>query len=204
MPNAILPPNPMEELERNKALAERQQLTKKERRFLKRRQKEEERLRSRRQRKLKKFLWIIILVLIIGGGISALVWFLATRPSIPESEIISKQGIHRHVELSISILGQKQGISDNIGIGFGGHNAIHTHGKDRIIHLEFSGLVKKDDIKLGRFFKVWGKTFNKDCIFDKCNGVEGELEMFVNGEQNFEFENYIMQDEDKIEIIFEL
>lgn len=203
MHNAILPPNPMEELERSKALAERQKLTKKERRFLKRRQKEEEHLRRRHQRKLKKFLLVAVGALIIGGGISALVWFLATRPSIPESEIISKQGIHRHVELSISILGQKQGIPDNIGARLEGHNAIHTHEKDRIIHLEFSGLVKKDDIKLGRFFKVWRETFNKNCIFDKCNGSEGQLKMFINGEQNFEFENYIMQDEDKIEIIFE-
>lgn len=192
----------MEELERNKALAEHQQLTKKERKFLKRQQKEKERLNRRRQRKLKKLLWTIILALIIGGGVLALVWFLVTRPPIPESEIISKEGIHRHIELSISILGQKQGIPDNIGLGIV-EQPIHTHEKDRIIHLEFSGLVKKDDIKLGRFFKIWGETFNKDCIFDKCNGPEGQLKMFVNKELNYEFENYIMQDEDKIEIIFE-
>lgn len=65
----------MEELERNKALAERQQLTKKERRFLKRQQKEKERLSRRRQRKLKKFLGIVAEILVIGGGISGLVWF---------------------------------------------------------------------------------------------------------------------------------
>lgn len=203
MHNAILPPNPMEELERSKVLAEHQQLTKKERRFLKRRQREEEHLRRRRQRKLKKFLLVAVGALIIGGGISALVWFLTTKPSISESEIISKQGIHRHIELSISILGRKQSIPDNIGIGFGGHSTIHTHEKDRIIHMEFPGLVKKDDIKLGRFFKVWRETFNKDCIFDKCNGSEGQLKMFINGELNYEFENYIMQDRDKIEIVFD-
>lgn len=202
MHNAILPPNPMEELERNRELAERQQLTKKERRFLKRRQKEEEYLRRRNRRKLKKFLWIVVGILIIVGGISALVWFLATRPPIPESEIISKQGIHQHLELSISILGRKQDIPDDIGLGIV-NQPIHTHEKDRIIHLQFSGLVKKDDIKLGRFFKTWGETFNKDCIFDKCNGPEGQLKMFVNGEPNYEFENYIMQDGDEIEIIFD-
>ena len=202
MHNVILPPNPIEELERNKALAEHQQLTKKERRFLKRRQKEEERLRRSHQRKLKKFLLVAVGALIIGGGVLALILFLASRSPIPESEIISKQGIHRHIELSISILGEKQGISDNIGLGLV-EKSIHTHGKDRIIHLEFSGLVKKDDIKLGSFFKVWGKTFDKDCIFDKCNGPEGQLKTFINGELNHEFENYIMQDKDKIEIIFE-
>lgn len=69
--------------------------------------------------------------------------------------------------------------------------------------MQFSGLAKKDDIRLGRFFEVWGKKFIKDCIFDQCNSQEGKLKMFVNGIENFEFENYIMRDRDRIEIIFE-
>lgn len=202
MHNAILPPNPMEELERNKVLAEHQQLTKKERRFLKRQQKKEELFERHHQKKLKKLLRTIVVILIIGGGVSALVWFLITRPPIPESEIISKQGIHWHANLRIKILGQDQSISTNIGIGIA-HQPIHTHESDGVIHMEFSGLVKKDNIKLSRFFKIWGKTFNENCIFDKCNGAEGQIKMFVNGEQNYEFENYIMQNEDKIEIVFD-
>ena len=63
--------------------------------------------------------------------------------------------------------------------------------------------VKKDDIKLGKFFDIWGKTFNKACIFDKCSGSDGQVNMLVNGELNSEFENYTMKDGDKIEIIFE-
>jgi len=55
--------------------------------------------------------------------------------------------------------------------------------------MEFSGLVREDGIRLGRFFKIWGKKFNRDCIFDKCNGPEGRLKMFVNQESNYQFEN---------------
>ncbi len=202
MHNAILSPNPMEELEKNKALAERQQLSKKERRFLKRQQKEKERFRHRRQRKLKKFLLVAIGVLIIGGGIFGGSWFLATRPPAPESAIIAKQGIHWHADLTIKILGQYQDISANIGIGIT-HRPIHTHEADGVIHMEFPSLVRENNIQLGRFFGIWGKKFSKDCILDKCNGLDGQVKMFVNGEPNYEFENYLMQDKDKIEIVFE-
>ncbi len=178
------------------------QLTNKERWLLKCQQKEKERLKRLRQKNIKRFFWLTIGILVVGGGILSGGWFLVTRPPVPESEIISEQGIHWHTDLSIKILGQYQDISANIGIGIT-ERPIHTHKEDNIIHLEFTGLVKRDDIRLGRFFDIWGKKFNKDCIFDKCNEIEEDLKMFVNGEPNFEFENYIMQNEDKIEIIFE-
>jgi hypothetical protein len=125
-----------------------------------------------------------------------------TPSPLPESEIISKQGIHWHVELSITTLGQKQDIPANVGIGVAEHS-IHTHEANNVIHLEFTGLVKKDDIRLGRFFEIWDKKFSQNCIFTKCNGPEGKVKMFVNREPNFQFENYIMRDKNKIQIFFE-
>ncbi len=183
----------MENSEKNEAL------TKKERRLLKRQQREKEHLKYHRQGKIKNFLLIAAIALIVGGGILSIGLLLATRP---ESEIISDQGIHWHAELSITILGQKQVIPDNVGRGIT-EQPIHTHEEDNTIHLEFAGSVKKDDIRLGRFFEIWNRQFNQDCIFTNCNGVEGTVKMFVNGEPNFEFENYIMRHEDKIAIIFE-
>lgn len=178
------------------------QLTKKERRFLKRQEKDKERLKYHRQKKLKKFLWLAAGILILGGGIFGGSQFLSSNPSMPASEVVSKQGIHWHTDLTIKILGQYQDISANIGIGIT-HRPIHTHDPDGVIHMEFSGLVRKNDVRLNRFFEIWGKEFNKDCIFDQCNESDGEVKMFVNEEPNFEFENYVMQDKDKIEIIFE-
>ncbi len=192
----------MEESDKNKALAKHHQLTKKERRLLRRRQGEKEHLRYHRRKKFKKFLLVAVVALIVGGGIFGGVWFLVTRSPLPETEIISKQGMHWHTELSITILGQKQDIPANIGLGIT-ERPIHTHEEDNIIHLEFTGVVTKDDIQLGRFFETWGKDFNQDCIFTKCNGPEGKVTMFVNFKPNFEFENYIMRDKDKIEIFFE-
>ena len=175
--------------------------TKKERRLLKRQQREQERLKHRRRKKNKNF-FLISAALIAGAVIISISLFLANRPPSSESVIISEQGIHWHAELSITILGQKQVIPDNVGIGTT-EQPIHTHEENNVIHLEFAGLVEKDDIRLGRFFEVWGRQFNQNCIFTNCNGDEGTVKMFVNGVRNYAFENYVMRDEDKIAIIFE-
>lgn len=98
---------------------------------------------------------------------------------------------------------ENQEIPAGLGLERLPHNPMHTHDRDSVIHMEFSGTVKKDNLRVIKFFEAWGKTFNKDCIFDKCSGSEGQLKMLVNGKENSEFENYMMQDEDKIEIIFD-
>ena len=131
-----------------------------------------------------------------------IVWFVISRSSTSESDVISRNGIHWHTDLSIKISDQYQNIPANIGLGVT-ERYVHTHDSDGVIHMEFPSLVKENDIRLGKFFEIWGKEFNKDCIFDRCAGSEGKLEIFVNGEPNYEFENYIMQNAEKIEIVFE-
>ena len=130
------------------------------------------------------------------------VWFFVSQTSVSAPEIISRSGLHWHADLTINIFGESQDIPAGIGLEKLPHKPIHTHDRDSIIHMEFSGLVREDDLRLGQFFRIWGKTFSKDCIFDKCTGPEGKLTMLVNGKENFEFENYLMRDGDKIEIIF--
>ncbi|MDP3990922.1 MAG: hypothetical protein Q8P63_01360 [Candidatus Nealsonbacteria bacterium] len=203
MHNTILPPNPIEELERNKALAERQLLSKKERRLLKHQQKEKEQFKHYRRKKLKKLLWLIVGILILGGAIFGGSRFLTTKLTASESAIIAKQGIHWHADLSIKILGEFQDIPAGIGLEKLPHKSIHTHDRDGVIHMEFSGLVKESDLRLGRFFEIWGREFNQDCILNKCSGIGGKVKMMVNGEESLQFENYVMQDSDKIGIIFE-
>lgn len=116
-------------------------------------------------------------------------------------KIVSNNGMHWHADLTVTILGEIQEIPIDIGLE-GAHKPIHTH-EDKKIHMEFNGVVKESDITLGQFFKSWGKTFNKDCIFDKCNGSEGRVVMMVNLKENSEFEKYVMKDNDRIDILFE-
>ena len=142
----------------------------------------------------------ILTVLLLAGGI-----FLLSKgenANVPEDQIISRRGIHWHPVLTILIKGEKQEVAASIGIG-GVHQPIHTHDNSGTLHLEIQGLVTKDETTLGRFFRIWGKEFNSNCIFDKCNGSEGQVKMVVNGEKNKEFENYQMKDGDNIEIRYE-
>lgn len=177
------------------------ELSKKERRRLKKELEKTEVVRKERKKRFLKLGFILGVVVLVTLSIAGLIRLPKSRPPLPASEIVSRNGLHWHPEISILILGQKQKIPANIGMSIV-ENPIHTHDNMGVIHLEFSGLVKKDDIRVGKFFEVWGKKFNKDCIFDKCNGAEGQLKMFVNAKENSEFENYSMRDGDKIAIIF--
>lgn len=123
-------------------------------------------------------------------------------PSIQGEQTVVQSGLHWHPGLEIYIKGEKQEIPEGIGLK-PVEKPIHTHDNTGTIHLEFAGLVKKDDLKLGQFFKIWGKQFSSECIFDKCNGPEGKVKFLVNGQENQEFENYQMRDADKIEIRYE-
>ncbi len=120
------------------------------------------------------------------------------------SELVSKRGVHLHPNVKITIKGENVIIPPNTGIrpdGF--HEPMHTHDASGTIHIEIPGRVSSDDLVLERFFKIWGKTFNENCIFENCNGEKGTLKMLVNGKENTEFEKYSLRDKDKIEIIFE-
>lgn len=161
--------------------------------------------RRERNRAVKRALTIGAAIILVGGSIGSLIWYAVLRPpvpAVPENEIISQRGIHWHSELTITIKGQRQEIPANVGLG-AVHQPIHTHDSTGVIHLEMQGLVRRDDTKLDRFFKIWGKEFNSNCILDSCNGAEGKVIMKVNGNENAEFENYEMKDKDKIEILYE-
>lgn len=179
-----------------------QQFGNKELYELKKEEKLEEQKRLRWSRTIKKTLKISLPLILIGGAIGWFLWRQATKPAAPKEEIISRRGIHWHPELAILIKGQKQEIPADVGIGIR-HEPIHTHDSSGILHLEMQGLVKKEDIKLVRFFEIWGKQFNSNCIFEFCNGSGGTVKIFVNGNPNTEFENYQMKDGDEIEIKYE-
>ncbi|MEK7094026.1 MAG: hypothetical protein AAB903_01650 [Patescibacteria group bacterium] len=170
-------------------------LTKKERKELKRQEKLEVKETVSKQRHTKKILqwigWSALGVAIVGG----LVWLVASQPETPESEIVSRSGFHWHPELTIYIKGEKMEIPENSGIG-AVHQPIHTHddSDQGVVHMEFQGLARKQDVTLGQFFKNWGKDMRS---------FGANMKMTVNGKESTEYENYVMRDKDKIELRFD-
>ncbi len=169
---------------------------------MEKRQKLDIRKQTKKSGKTRQFLKIGLIVVLFVAGLGVLAFLVSKNPADKTEDIISRNGLHWHPELSIYIKGQKQEIPADIGLGFR-EEPIHTHDAMGVIHLEFSGLVVREDAKLANFFQIWGKQFNSNCIFKFCNGSEGKIKFSVNGKENNEFENYIMRDGDKIEIKYE-
>jgi hypothetical protein len=140
--------------------------------------------------------------ILLGAGIW---WSRSLQKSDPD--IISVNGIHWHPTLEIYVKGEKQIIPSDIGIGtqYVSHptydpsmrmTAIHTHddANEGIIHLEFNGIVRKEDTKLSQFLAIWGKDFNS---------FGENISMIVNGEPNYQLGDYGMKDRDKIVLNYE-
>lgn len=156
-----------------------------------------------------------IVTILVLGAIGYLAFGRGNNPAQSDSNIVSDTGIHWHANLSIKIKGQSVEIPADIGIGEAyastpfynpetGESDVHTHDTTGQIHWEIDqGPVTKDHVTVGSFFQVWGKTFNQNQILDKQNGPEGTVKMFVNGKENTDFENYVIHDNDQIEIRYE-
>ncbi|MBI4262351.1 hypothetical protein HY624_02390 [Candidatus Uhrbacteria bacterium] len=127
------------------------------------------------------------------------------RDRVQSDDIIARDSIHWHAQLSITIKGKPADVPADIGLGTV-HEPLHTHIDGGMIHIEYGEpgvIVKKEDVKLGKFFRIWGKRFDRKCIFNYCNGSGGTVRFRVNGQQNTEFDNYVMHDNDQIEIMYE-
>ncbi|TAL49222.1 hypothetical protein EPN83_01640 [Patescibacteria group bacterium] len=136
----------------------------------------------------KGLILIVVVILLLAGGVF---WSRSLQKNDPG--VIARGGIHWHPGLKILVKGEKVEIPENTGLG-AVHSPIHTHDDLPLIHLEFDGLVRQDDIKLGQFFKVWGKDIHS---------FGENVKMTVNGKENSEYENYVMHDGDKIELHYE-
>lgn len=158
-------------------------------------------------KKAKKFIPIIILAAVVAFAAYALAQpdkasQDENKAQSSDSNIVSEDGVHTDPTLAIYIKGEKQQIPANLGLGQG-HNPIHTHDANDVVHWEIEGKVTKDNMKLGKFFEFWGKPFSSTQIFDSTNGSDGKVTMTVNDTSNTEFENYVVQNNDKIEIRYE-
>jgi hypothetical protein len=120
--------------------------------------------------------------------------------------VLARNGLHWHPQLEIYVKGERVEIPQNIGLGesyrgkpgYGQGNMamtpMHTHDDQPVIHLEFSGVVRTDDIRLGKFFEIWGKDL-------QAFGVNPQ--MTVNGIPNTDYGSYVMRDGDRIELRYE-
>lgn len=151
---------------------------------------------------VKQYGWWVAGALVVLGGIGWFGWKVATAPTIPEEDIVSRQGIHWHPALEIRVKGERVEIPAGVGLG-ARHADIHTHEVNDRLHYEMNRPVRRQDLRLGRFFEIWGKRFDSQCILEDCNGSDGTVKMLVNGQPNSEFENYLVRDGDVVEITFE-
>ncbi len=146
---------------------------------------------------------IIIVVGITAVLLIGIVW-LSSRGS-NDSDVIAKGGIHWHPHLEIIVKGEKVEIPPNIGLGptaLGkptysarmGMTAMHTHEADGVIHLEFPGIVREEDLRLGNFFIIWGKD---PASFGQLVSAK------INGQENPDWMNHMMADGDTIELRYE-
>jgi len=142
---------------------------------------------------------VLAVLLLVGGSL----WSGSLQSS--DAEVIARNGIHWHPLLDIYVKGRKVEIPANVGVGpqYAGKptfdagmrmTAVHTHDDMPVIHLEFPGLVRKDDIKLGSFFRIWEKDMRS---------FGSNIRMTVNGVESSDLEEYPMRDGDKIELYYE-
>lgn len=179
-------------------------LSKGERKKLRREEKKRQQEKAAKAGQRKRILKQIALWTPVGAAVLGVGWFIVMAVRSPDApDLISRRGIHWHPELSLKVKGQAVEIPANIGVGGAVHKDMHTHKVNDQIHVEMNRAVRQDDIRLGKFFAIWGKQFNSRCVVDTCSDTEGLVKMTVNGQPNTQFENYLMQDKDRIEITYD-
>ena len=108
---------------------------------------------------------------------------------------------HIHASISVTISGNQIAVPSNTGIQdemcSNGMRGIHTHDDTGRLHIETPGAM---DAPVGAFFQIWGEDFDETRILNKEANDVNEVVMFVNGVQNYDYENYVMHDGDVIEI----
>jgi len=193
------------------------ELTKHEKKQLKREQKHEEKQQTQEsksnkelKRKITKYsIAAAIIILIILGG-----YYFIVKP-VREFNPIHKGFYHWHSNIEVSVCGEPAKL--RCGAGMCGPMTLHHHNDD-IIHIEGNTIAKEEDISLGKFLDGINLEFSGTNLFGKnngdlCpNGQQGTVKMYVNGQPNMEFDNYILnrcesqnikQDCEKIELKFE-
>ena len=164
----------------------------------------------------KHVIGLLIVVALVGGIAYGWRYLKATTPDAP----YTKGPVHWHAKMEIEVCGEKRDLpgspSDSSGISHGksriGTELTHHH-FDNVMHIE-GVILKKEDIALGAYADRIGLTFDREHLMEKKSGDEcspgkpGQVKMFVNGEQNEEFRDFIPKEvqnpsDQVVRIIFE-
>ena len=107
-----------------------------------------------------------------------------------------KSDYHYHLQLNITINGERIEIPTNIGFEKDENgdtlflHPIHTYDNSGRIHVE---TTRNATAELGFLFDIWGEDFSRNKILDYNVDEEHIIEMTVNGESVDTFENTILE-----------
>jgi hypothetical protein len=139
---------------------------------------------------------------VVGLGIFGGIAYLAvTAPRVSSADVESARGVHYHAHLAVSVDGATIPLPPGMGLT-PPESPMHVHEADDIIHMEYSGLVKKDDIRLGKFFDLWKQDWTGTSFMGHPVDATSTLVMKVNGIETTEYRHYLMRDKDQIELIY--
>lgn len=110
----------------------------------------------------------------------------ALRTRLEAIEVPSAPGevtdLHFHLHLDVFVHGEEVTVPADVGInaGAGFLASIHTHDDSGLLHIESpAGRI----YSLGQVFDVWGVRFGAGCLGGLCDGDDGEVRVFVGGEE---------------------
>jgi len=123
---------------------------------------------------------------------------------------------HYHPSLKVTVDGQQLQIQGNTGIDQTGCREgmrwIHVHNSAdsgfTTLHIE---TPERLNVPLGSFFEIWGREGGPGLTDDRNFDIDGndvsdwdeyEIAMLVNGDENTNFESFVMEDLDQIELTF--
>ena len=183
-------------------------MTRRQRRLLKKQAQASERGKQAKKSSAGKYAGFLALAVIVVGAIYGFGRLAKTTPDTTYTD----RPVHWHAAIELEVCGEKRDLPGPKDGRMVGDPIYHHHG-DNTWHIE-GRIIAKEDIALGRFFDKHELPFDRDRLFDKKNGDEcapgkpGTVKMFVNGEPNGEFRDFIPQaienaQEQIIKIIFE-
>ncbi len=149
----------------------------------------------RRKKELERVKRIIfIAIVIITAFVSLYILFSAIYINLVSW---TKGPVHWHADIEIGVCGEKFFLPESKGLrNKVGTESVHHH-NDMRMHIE-GVVMNRHDATLGEFFDSVGVEFSESMIAnmkdgDLCpDGSVGKVRMFVNGEENFEFRDYLI------------